>query len=964
MDSEEHRKRIVTTFTIAPEILVHFPHLNAEQCSAIAHTNWPLLVIAGPGSGKTLVLVLRTLNILLHGLAQPSELLITTFTEKSAYELRDRVAIAAKQLGYNGDLSSLRVGTIHGICNDFLQRYRQHTDLGNGYEVLDELTQLLFLNDHFDAIFGLAKDGLFLGHWKTRWSAIKGLQSYLDKITEECIDPEQLAQSSNEFLSAVGHAYVAYEQALLAANRLDFAHQEKIFSQLLDEPDVGAKIQQQISYIMVDEYQDTNYIQQQILLTLAGTRRNLCVVGDEDQSLYRFRGATVRNILEFRHHFDDCTTVVLETNYRSHRHIVDAYNRFMNSADWSNPAGVPFRYKKQIVPNLSQQHPTYPAVFAIWGTSKKDEAERFATCVQFLKEHGVIEDYSQVALLLRSVRIEHSGPYLDALADQGIPAFCPRARGYFDNQEVQDIVACFALLLGYYGDQRGELTGYALQALSTYVDSCIVGLGKRYGGDRPLAVLLREFVEEIEALREGAALDRRLGDYFYQFVAVEPFASAMQNENRARNLAIFSQLLSIFMNYYHYSVISHRNRQSLRYQFFNSFLRLLHEGGINEYEDPNQPFPQGHVQVMTIHQSKGLEFPAVFVGSLNSQPQTRKALDRQLAPFTHRAPFEPETRITEFDHRRLFYVAFSRAEKILVLTTTELPHAAFASIWEGLEQWPHVRKELLKAQHFALRDRIPIKKAFSFTSDLKVYETCPRQYQYFRYYDFTPSRSAEMFFGRLVHQTIEDIHRWVLAGQSLKLIENAIPGLLAANAQNLVALGLRPISRPQQEMALKQVQNYFRQNQPEMRRVIETEVDVSVEKEHYILTGKIDLLLGYDQKLELLDFKSQPRPAHDDARLDTYYKQLCIYAHILEQRYGRTPERLMLYWTGEERKADALMVFPYHREVITEAGVYFDQIVTQILQKNFAVARPPEQKVCLECDLRTFCIRQGTISAM
>jgi DNA helicase II / ATP-dependent DNA helicase PcrA len=114
MDSEEHRRRLRTTHTIAPEILAQFPHLNIEQCSAIAHTNGPLLVIAGPGSGKTLVLVLRTLNILLHGLAQPSELLITTFTEKNAYELRDRIAIAAKQIEYNGDLSSLRVGTIHG----------------------------------------------------------------------------------------------------------------------------------------------------------------------------------------------------------------------------------------------------------------------------------------------------------------------------------------------------------------------------------------------------------------------------------------------------------------------------------------------------------------------------------------------------------------------------------------------------------------------------------------------------------------------------------------------------------------------------------------------------------------------------------------------------------------------------------------------------------------------------------
>ena len=132
IDSEGHRRRMVTTHTIAPEILVHFPHLNAEQHSAISQTNEPLLVIAGPGSGKTLVLVLRMLNMLLHGLAQPSELLFTTFTEKSAYELRDRVAIAATQIGYNGDLSSLRVGTIHGICNDFLQRYRQLPFWGMG----------------------------------------------------------------------------------------------------------------------------------------------------------------------------------------------------------------------------------------------------------------------------------------------------------------------------------------------------------------------------------------------------------------------------------------------------------------------------------------------------------------------------------------------------------------------------------------------------------------------------------------------------------------------------------------------------------------------------------------------------------------------------------------------------------------------------------------------------------------
>jgi DNA helicase-2/ATP-dependent DNA helicase PcrA len=146
-----------------------------------------------------------------------------------------------------------------------------------------------------------------------------------------------------------------------------------------------------------------------------------------------------------------------------------------------------------------------------------------------------------------------------------------------------------------------------------------------------------------------------------------------------------------------------------------------------------------------------------------------------------------------------------------------------------------------------------------------------------------------------------------------------------------------------------------------MQRILETEVDVSVEKDQYILTGKIDLLMGGDGKLELLDFKSQPRPSDDDARLDSYYKQLCIYGHILEQRYGKRPDRLLLYWTAESKKQDALMVFPYYREVLEEAGTHFDQVVTRILAKDFTIKRPPEPKVCKECDFRLYCRHEGTI---
>jgi DNA helicase-2/ATP-dependent DNA helicase PcrA len=283
---------------------------------------------------------------------------------------------------------------------------------------------------------------------------------------------------------------------------------------LLD-PNAAAPITRGVKYVMVDEYQDTNFIQEQILLKLTPTTRNLCVVGDEDQSLYRFRGATVRNILEFTTRFPDCAVVQLTTNYRSHRRIVEAYDRWMATADWSNPRGLPFRYNKTIQPDPNVEYPDYPAVFSIWGKNACDEAERFADLVAFLKANKVIVDYSQVALLLHSVRQDHSGPYLAALQAKGIPAFCPRARAYFDNDEIRLMVTCFAVIFGYYGEGRGEVNGHAAAALAQYVDAGIVELGRRYSSPHPLAIALQRFVADIANLKEGETLDLRPADYFY-----------------------------------------------------------------------------------------------------------------------------------------------------------------------------------------------------------------------------------------------------------------------------------------------------------------------------------------------------------------------------------------------------------------------------------------------------------------
>ena len=947
--------------TIAGQILDQYPDLNDAQRAVVGHLDGPLLVVAGPGSGKTYSIVLRALNLLLQGRAKAGEIVLCTFTEKAAFELRDRIAAAARRIGYAGDLSELTACTIHGLCNRLLMQHRHRTELGHNYETLNELTESLFLYEHFEEIAGPPENDLFLHRWSTRWTTIEGLRGYFDKITEELIDPARLQASGGEFLAAVGRAYVAYEAALLRDNRVDFAHLEKLVHALLDDPALARSVTSRIRYVLVDEYQDTNHVQEQILLKLVAGTRNLCVVGDEDQSLYRFRGATVHNILEFPARMPGCAVVKLTTNYRSHRTIVERYDRWMASANWSNRRGPPFRFDKTIQADPAGTFPDYPALFAIWGRDERDEGARFADLVAYLKKNSVIEDYSQVALLLHSVRQENSGSFLSALDRLGIPYFCPRARAYFENDIVRDMVAAFAVLFGWHGDNRGQVLG-SMGDLARYVDAGLVELARRFAAPHPLARALQAWTAEIAALREDESLDLRPADYFYRLLALEPFASAVRDENAARNLAVFSQLLNAFQVYYHYSVIAERNRGIIRYHLFNSFLHFLHDGGINEYEDPDQPFPKGHVQVLTIHQAKGLEFPVVVVGSLSAQLATRKGIDRDLAPYYSRPPFEPESRVTLFDRMRLHYVAFSRAQKVLVLTAHEQPKDHFASIWQGLPQWPYVQAELLAAQRFELRRRMPVKKTYSFTGDLKIYETCPRQYQFFREYYATTSRSAVFFFGQLVHQTIEEIHRIALDGKLASLDETRIREIFECTFRFLALSDVRPIGDAAKESAFAQVMNYFRQNQAEMGRVIQTEIDVSLEKDGYILIGKVDLLLGGDGKLELLDFKTSPRPRHSPELLAAYERQLCTYAHILEKRHGKRVDRLLLYWTSEPLKEDALMVHPYDPARVTEAGRHFDEVVGQIQGKAFAVRTPPEARICRECDLRPLCTADGILT--
>jgi DNA helicase-2/ATP-dependent DNA helicase PcrA len=945
-------------------IKAEFTTLNKGQLEAIQTVEGPVQIIAGPGSGKTLVLVLRAVYLLLTGKAQPSDILITTFTEKAAFELRDRLNETARLLGYKGPLYEIRLGTIHSMCDDFIRRLIDFCPLKKNYETLDELTQALFLNERFDRIISdqMKSDDRFLGKWRYKWSTIKGIIPYFNKIVEEMIDPEALTKSGEDFVSKLGLAFKNYEDELLHANRLDFAHQQKMFYDLLAKPDLQEKIRKNLKYIMIDEYQDTNYIQEQILFKLAFPNNNICVVGDEDQSLYRFRGATVRNILEYQSNFKNCKQIVLDINYRSHEKIIQKYNSFMEHANWKSDDGdTAYRFDKKIKPDPETEFPDYPAVFCIWGTNRKDEASRFANLARYLKANGIIEDYSQIALLLHSVRLEHSEHYIDALRELGVPYYCPRARAYFENDEIRLIIGCYALILGFY-DEMQDLDSPGFANLVNYVNNSFAMLGPYSQTSPLLASYIKKRARDISDLKRGETLDMTPSDYLYELLSFEPFNRFMKDENSARNLAMFSQLLTAFQNYYHIKLVTEKNRDWINKKLFVSFLKLLLDTGMDDYEDPYNPIPRGYVQIMTIHQSKGLEFPVVAVGSLSETMRTLRQIDRDLASFYHRQPFEPEDRISLFDAMRQYYVAFSRAEKMLILTASDSPKDHFAPIWEELHQWPYVEKEVLESLKFKMKKQFVPKRSYSLTSHINVFEVCPRQYQYYQEYQFSPARSATMTFGTLVHQTIEDIHKCAIQGKLEEITESRINNeWFDSNYQSLILAGMRPLAEDRKQAALHHVLNYYKQNRSELHRVLETEVDVSVEKPDYILTGKIDLIMGKDGKLEVLDFKSQTRPERGDPLLDRYYKQICLYAHILRERYGKNPERLYIYWTGEKERRRAMMEFKVDEAAIKNSGEHFDRVVSVIQAEKFDVKVPPASETCKNCDFRTYCDAEGTI---
>ena len=320
----------------------------------------------------------------------------------------------------------MRIGTIHGLCRRILRSHARRAGLRPSFAVLNDDEQWRFLWRRYDEVFGPERDVLERAGW--RWKeprlVLRHGRRYFERLCDELIDPEDLVGSWDPLHAALGRCYRRYRDLLRGEGRVDFGHLQRWAAEILADDGIADPIAGGIRYLVCDEYQDTSHVEELVLRRLSRSHGNICVVGDDDQSIYRFRGASVRNLLEFPDRFASCHTVELNVNYRSHPAIVDFYDRWMaTAADWSNPdpGGRPFRYPKSITPHDSSAYGDYPAVIAVDGRGAGDEVRQLAELVRFLKGKRVIAQYDQVALLLHSVKGAGAVGYLDALEGAGIP---------------------------------------------------------------------------------------------------------------------------------------------------------------------------------------------------------------------------------------------------------------------------------------------------------------------------------------------------------------------------------------------------------------------------------------------------------------------------------------------------------------------------------------------------------------
>ncbi|MCF0230727.1 MAG: PD-(D/E)XK nuclease family protein, partial [Enterococcus sp.] len=499
-----------------------------------------------------------------------------------------------------------------------------------------------------------------------------------------------------------------------------------------------------------------------------------------------------------------------------------------------------------------------------------------------------------------------------------------------------------------------------------YLNNCLY-LSKKYITDST-NYKLRNYVVDHAKVHSNlnSNLDYAFVELIYEIFPFDPFKSILDIDveqgvydlRPLHNLSLFTNILAKFQFLYNITVITPNKLEKDLDNLIIVYLRMLWNEGLGEFEDEREYVPSGCVSFMTIHQSKGMEFPIVVTDISNQFPRKDSQallLLNIVSKYGNRKPYEPLEDIKYFDFWRLFYTAFSRGQDMLVLTTEGKPKNYFENIYKNLDRCNV--SELMNSKQLTISEikNNDIKELLSFTSHISVYETCSLQYKFYKEFDFAYVRSGSTIFGNLVHQTIEDMHKAALKGESKTINRENIEKWFDANYETISKSEHSYLGEQQKKSALKQVLKYMENQGDNWGIIKEAEVPVSLVKDNYIMVGKIDLIKGEGDTVELVDFKSTKKPdMYTEKKLiDNYRKQLRLYAHIVENNTDYKISKLKLYFTGEDSGIPTVD-FKYNEEDVSKTVEEFGETANKILKKQYN-NKSKDHITCSNCDFRYYC---------
>lgn len=963
-----------------PEVLLD--DLNEAQRAAVTHTAGPLLVVAGAGTGKTTVLTRRYAHLLQQPEMDPSRILALTFTDKAAGEMEDRILQLLPVGTYD-----FWISTFHGFCQRVLEAHGLEIGLPHRFRVLTPTDAWLLLRRHLPE--------LPLQHYKPLGNPIKFLRSLLQHISrakDEGIAPEAYKEfaetavlegddvevaSERARLKELSELYGVYRSLMLQEDSLDFGDLILETLRLFRErPAVLRYYQQQFKSILVDEFQDTNWAQYELVKMLAGKEHQLTVVGDDDQAIYKFRGASLANILQFRTDFPEAKTVTLVENYRSKKEILDIAYSFICH---NNPHRLEVSLTELgLTKQLRAMNGDGGAVELFWERSIIEETERVIERMKAIKKRSDSVHWNDFAILVRSN--DGAEPFIQALDQARIPFQFLALRGLYTKPVIIDVLSLLSLLDGFYESSAVwraltlpgiEVTGKDLAELVQAATKKAVPLWKEL-----LKVVERKPGEESEALltthaKEGIAklvnLITKSSEEAKRASAFHAFKKILDESGYLQHLLTLPEAEKI-------EKLRHLNgfaERIKRYEqmslspslsgFLEEFRLELESGEEGALTADPESGPD-MVKIMTVHAAKGLEFPYVFVVSMVDQRFPSRARSEAIPLPTglvkERLP-EGDYHIEE--ERRLFYVAMTRAKQELYctgainyggarekkpspfvaeagFTLPEMSGSVF-DLTKGLVITPQAED----GTHTPELAHYDLKRSFSF-SQLAAFDKCPLQYKFAYIFRIPILGSFQRSFGQSIHRTFELLGRVYLAGGTLEAVD-----ALSIFKKCWLNEWYSDSAHHDQWFTLGEqaTLHFLRVLETEKPPMKELELPFTLVLGKHSLKGRIDRVdLLPDGSYAIYDYKTGE--AKDELKASDK-KQLHLY-QIAFEKEGKKVSRLVYVYVKEWIEREV--------EVLTEKGKAtllekIEKNMEEILRSDFSPT--PEAHICRTCDFRQIC---------